>query len=201
MNGVSLLEASLWPSTGLIPASPFSLTELHMPGVASAEWKGDSCQFLGPAGTVLLTQPKMQLAITATKAHCWLTVSLLLSRTPKPFSASIPAPMRAGACSCSGLAEFPEVPLSPFLQLIEVCVDGSTLSAASAPAPVCTSSKLAVEHSASESMSFMKMLNSVSTSTVPEPSTGDCLQLEVTLLVTNHWAGSSVSFKSTSLST
>lgn len=143
-----------------------------MPGVASTEWEEDSCQLLGPAGPLLLTQPKVQLAITATKAPCWLTVSLLPSRTPKAFSASIPAPMRAGACSCSCPAEFPEAPLSPFLQLMEVPVDGSTLSAASAPAPVCTTSKLAVEHFGPESMSFMKMLNSISTSPVPESALG-----------------------------
>lgn len=104
MNGVSLL--SLWPSTGLTPASPLPLTKLHMPGVPSPVWKGTVVTYLDLLAALLLAQPKMQLVIFAAKAHFWLTVKFLLTGTSKSFSA-------IHSCPCEGWcpAELLEVPL------------------------------------------------------------------------------------------
>lgn len=80
-------------------------------------------------------QPNMQLATSAARALCWLTVSSLLTRTSKSLSGSIPAPVKAGACSCSSSAEFPEVPLCPFPQIKELWMAAHSRGG-SAPAPV-----------------------------------------------------------------
>lgn len=104
MNDVSLL--SLWPSTGLTPASPFPLTKLHMPGVASPVLKEDSCHLLGPAGSSAPNTAQDAAGHLCCKgtllAHSQLfahwNIQVLLCQHP---------------CPCEGWcpAELPEVPL------------------------------------------------------------------------------------------
>lgn len=39
--------------------------------------------------TLLLTQPKMILVLSATRTHCWLIFNLISTRTPSSFSADL----------------------------------------------------------------------------------------------------------------
>lgn len=82
----------------------------------------------GLLATVMLTQPRMQLAFFGVKRHCWLMVSLLFTMIPRAFSPKLYSSRSAPDCvcawgysishagQCTWLYWLHAIPASPFLQ-------------------------------------------------------------------------------------
>jgi len=145
MRGASVLQSSSWP---FIKLSPGGLRLLYW---GAQHWTWHSRRDLTSAeqrrrifSRAHLTMPclmqsGMPLAFFAARAHCQLMLSLVSAMTPRPFSAkplyswvtpSLYLCLRLLLPRCGtllALVERREVPVSPYLQPVQVPLDGSTI--------------------------------------------------------------------------
>ena len=124
--------------------------------------------------TLLLMQPRIQLAFWPVSAHCWLIVSFPSTDTPKSFSTGLLSIHSLASVSVFGIAlnhvqdpalglvESHEVSTGPPLQPVQVPLDGTSLpsSVLTAPHSLATSANLLRVHSIPLSVLLIKTLNS-----------------------------------------
>ncbi|KAK4818263.1 hypothetical protein QYF61_009968 [Mycteria americana] len=148
LRGPSLVQTGKNMSISLLYWGAQSWTQCSRCGLTSAEKRG-RINSLNLLETLFLTQLRIPLAFLATRAHCWLTVNLLSTRTPRSFSVKLlfswVAPSIYGCMDFTILlVELHEVPFGPFLQPVEVPPDGSmTLWLISHSFQFCVVSKIA----------------------------------------------------------
>lgn len=152
-----------------------------------------------PVGDVLPSPARETVAIFAVRACCWITFSLLSTRTPNSFPAKLLSrQLASGAWSYSlpvaGLGisfELHETPHNPFLEPAKVRLNGSTtIWSIVTPPSFASFANLLRVWSTPSSRSLMRMLliNVIGPSIDPwgTPLVTD-IQLNLKLLITAFW--------------